>query len=85
MLFALLYLLLRRLARLVAGPSHDLDRDIELTVLRHQLRVLKRQIGRPRLRRRDRLFMAALGRLLPRARWSSFMVSPQTPFGGTGT
>jgi transposase InsO family protein len=64
--------------RLIAGSSNNLDRDIELAVLRHQLMVLKRQVGRPRLRRRDRLFMAALGRLLPRARWSSFLVSPQT-------
>jgi putative transposase len=79
-LFALLYLLLRRLLRLIACSSNDLDADIELTVLRHQLMVLKRQVGRPRFRRRDRLFMAALGRLLPRARQSSFLVSPQTLF-----
>jgi hypothetical protein len=78
MLFPLLYLLLRRLLQLTAGSSNDLDRDIELTVLRHQLMVLKRHVGRPRLCRRDRLFMAALGRLLPRARWSSFLVSPKT-------
>jgi hypothetical protein len=31
-----------------------------LVILRHQLMVLKRQVGRPRLRRRDRLFMAAI-------------------------
>jgi putative transposase len=47
-------------------------------VLRHQLMILKRQVGRPRLRRRDRLFMAAMSRTLPRARWSLFLVSPQT-------
>ena len=34
MLFALLYLLLRRVVRLIAGSSNDLDRDIELAVLR---------------------------------------------------
>ena len=78
MLFGLLYLLLCRLVRLTAGSSNYLNRDIELTVLRHQLRVLKRQVGKPRLRRRDRLFMAALAGVLPRARWSSFLVSPQT-------
>ena len=78
MLFGLLYLLLRRLVQLIAGSLNDLDRDIELTVLRHQLMVLKRQVGHPRLRRRDRLFMAAISRALPRARWSSFLVSPQT-------
>jgi putative transposase len=77
-LFALLYLLLRRLVRLIAGSTKDLDRDIELAVLRHQLMVLKRHVGRPRLHRRDRLFMAALGGLLPRTRWSSFLVSLQT-------
>jgi putative transposase len=77
-LFAFVYLLLRRLVRVVAGSSNDLDRDVEVVVLRHQLMVLKRQAGRPRLRRRDRLFLAAASRALPRARWSSFVVSPQT-------
>jgi putative transposase len=68
--------LLRRFVRLLAGPSDDLSSDVELIVLRHQLMVLKRQAGRSRLRRRDRLFMAAMSRTLPRARWSSFVVSP---------
>ena len=78
MLFALIYLLLRRLVGLIAGPSNDLHNDIEILVLRHQLMVLKRGVGRPRLRRRDRLFMAAVRRTLPRPRWLSFVVSPQT-------
>lgn len=43
MLFALLYLMLRRLLPLIAG-SNDRGRDIELAVLRHQLMVLKRQV-----------------------------------------
>ena len=43
-----------------------------------QLMVLKRQAGRPCLRRRDRVFKAAMSRFLPRAGWSSFLVSPQT-------
>jgi transposase len=77
-LFAFAYLLLCRLVRLVVGSSGDLDRDVELVVLRHQLMVLKRQVGMPRRRRRDRLFMTALSRALPRGRWSSFLVSPQT-------
>jgi len=75
---AVIYLLLRRLFRLVGGPSNDLHNDIEIVVLRHQLAVLKRLVGRPRLRRRDRLLMAAMSRVLPRPRWSSFVVSPQT-------
>ena len=78
MLFALIYLLLRRLVGLIAGPSNDLHNDIEILVLRHQLMVLKRGVGRPRLRRRDRLFMAAVSGTLPRPRWLSFVVSPQT-------
>jgi len=78
-LFGLVYLLLRRIVRLIAGSSNnELSTEVELLVLRHQLKVLKRQVGRPRLRRRDRLFMAAISRVLPRARWSSFLVSPQT-------
>jgi hypothetical protein len=36
--------------------------EVELLLLRHQLKVLKRQVGRPHLRRRDRLFMGAIGR-----------------------
>jgi transposase InsO family protein len=77
-LFALVYLLLHRLVQLVAGSSNHLNSDVEVVVLRHQLKVLKRQVSKPRLRRRDRVFMAAMSRALPRARWSSFVVSPQT-------
>jgi putative transposase len=75
--FAFIYLLLR-LVQLVAGSSNRPDSDVEVVVLRHQLRVLRREVGRPRLRRRDRLFMAAISRTLPRARWSSLVVSPNT-------
>ena len=78
MLFALPYLLLRRAVRLAAGSASQLHNDIEIVVLRHQLAVLKRQVGRPRLRRRERLVMAALSQMLPRPRRSSFVVRPQT-------
>jgi transposase len=78
-LFALVYLLLRRLVQSVSGsPNGLLGTEVEVVVLRHQLKVLQRHAGRPRLRRRDRLFMAALSRVLPRGRWSAFVVSPQT-------
>jgi len=40
--------------------------------------VLQRKAGRPKLRRRDRLFLAAAAHLLPRERWSSFIVTPAT-------
>jgi hypothetical protein len=78
MLFALGYWLLRRLIGLAAGSLGSRHHDIEVLILRHQLAVLRRQVSRPRLRRRDRLLMAALSRLLPRQRWSSFLVRPQT-------
>jgi putative transposase len=84
-LFALLYLLISRAVRLGVGSASDLHNDIEVMVLRHQLAVLKRHVGRPQLRRRDRLFMAAISMVLPRSRWSSFAVSPQTLCAGTGS
>jgi putative transposase len=47
-------------------------------VLRHQLKVLRRQVARPALGRRDRTFLAAASRVLPRECWASFLVTPQT-------
>jgi hypothetical protein len=50
--FSLVYLLLSRLFRLTAGSSNGLlDTEVELIVLRHQLKVLTCQAGRPRLHR----------------------------------
>ena len=75
MLFSLLYFLVRRL--LGAGGRLD-DRDIELLVLRHQVKVLQRQVARPRLNRLDRVLLAAASRRLPRSGWSAFLVRPET-------
>jgi putative transposase len=77
MLF-LLSLIARAVARLVASSADDGSKDIEILVLRHQLKVLRRQIGRPRLRPVDRALLAVAARALPRDRWASFMVAPQT-------
>jgi putative transposase len=77
MLFSLLYMVLRAVFRLApAGNQHD--REVEILVLRHQVKVLQRKAGRPKLRRRDRLFLAAAARRLPRGRWSCFIVTPAT-------
>jgi len=62
----------------LAPAGDQRDRELEILVLRHQVKVLKRKAGRPRLRRRDRLFLAAAARLLPRQRWSCFIVTPAT-------
>ena len=77
MLFSLLYMLLRSVLRL-APAGDQRDREIEILVLRQQVQVLQRKAGRTKLRRRDRLFLAAAARLLPRERWSCFIVTPAT-------
>jgi len=40
--------------------------------------VLRRKTGRPRFRRIDRVLIAAASRMLPRNRWSSLLLTPQT-------
>ena len=50
-------------------------------MLRRELAVLRRQVARPRLDERDRLFLAAASRLLNRASRPSFFVSPETLLG----
>jgi putative transposase len=71
-------LVVRRLVALIGlGPSPD-ARDIEVAVLRHELAVLRRQVSRPRYSPSDRLVLAWLAKLLPRERWSVFLVTPAT-------
>ena len=59
----------------------DATKDLELLVLRHQLAVLRRQVPRPKLELADRALLAAVSRVLPRARWSCFLVQPETLLG----
>jgi putative transposase len=53
-------------------------KELEIVVLRHELAVLRRQVARPELRPADRVFLAAASRLLPRANWWLFVVTPTT-------
>jgi putative transposase len=77
MLFSLLYMVLRGVLRL--APAGDKrDREAEILVLRHQVKVLRRKACRPKLSRLDKLFLAAVSRILPKERWSSFVVTPTT-------
>jgi putative transposase len=79
MLF-MLWLTARLLTRLLVLPNaDDGTKDLEILVLQHQLRVLRRKTGRPRFTAADQVLLAAASRALPRQRWaSSFLVTPQT-------
>src|SRR6266498_1722198 len=78
MLF-LLWLIACLLTRLlVLSEADDGTKELEILVLRHQLRVLRRKTGRPKFTAGDRVLLAATSRVLPRQRWASFLVAPQT-------
>jgi putative transposase len=70
--------LCRSIQLLVLLACGDAAKDLEILVLRHQLAVLRRQTPRPRLEPADRAVLAAISRALPRARWSCFLVRPET-------
>jgi transposase InsO family protein len=77
--WSLCYLAFRCVLRLVLlCPRSTEFKELEIVVLRHQLAVLRRQTGRPQLTTTDRVFLAAASRLLPRSRWKSFLVTPNT-------
>jgi len=79
MLCRFAYLLVRRFLDVLSGRFRSrLAKEAEIAVLRHQVEVLRRQVSRLDLEPADRAVMALLSRLLPRARWSAFMVTPAT-------
>jgi putative transposase len=53
-------------------------KELEILVLRQELAIARRQLGRPRPSPADRALLAALSRALPRSAWSAFAVSPKT-------
>jgi transposase len=74
------YLLLRcLLGCLMVLTRRQAAKDAELLVLGHENAVLRRQVSRVHYRPADRLWLAALSRLVSRRRWSEvFMVTPAT-------
>jgi putative transposase len=79
MVWSFVYLALHRLLELMVLCWQSTDaKEVEILVLRHQLAILRRQHPHPRLQPKDRALLAALSRLLPRPRWSIFMVTPET-------
>ncbi len=71
MIWSFVHLALRRLLELMVLCWRSGDAN-EVEIL------LRRQHPRPRLQPQDRALLAALSRLLPRRRWSTFEVTPQT-------
>ena len=66
MLLKIVYLLIRRVLGLaVLVFRGDLAKDAELLVLRHENAVLRRHAGRVRYEPADRVWFAALARLIP--------------------
>ena len=80
MLLKIVYLLTCRVLGLaVLVFRGDRTRDAELLVLRHENAVLRRNAGRVRYEPGDRVWFAAMARLLPRRRWTDvFPVTPAT-------
>src|SRR6266567_3494276 len=77
---SVVYWSLRRLLELVVlRRRSEREKEIEIVLLRHQLRVLQRQVARPQLTPADRALLAALSRVLRRRAWRrSFFVTPAT-------
>ncbi len=80
MIISVVYLLVRCLLGCLTVLSRgQASKDAELLVLRHENAVLRRQVGRVRYEPGDRLWLAALSRLVSRRRWGEvFAVAPAT-------
>jgi putative transposase len=74
-----LYVVVCRLLELIVLVGRgDRAKELEILVLRHELSILRRQVGRPRFEAYDRVLLAAFSRMLPRRSWTAFAVRPET-------
>ena len=79
MLFSIVYAVVRLILDLVAvRPRSDAAIRLELVVLRHEVRVLRRGAKGVAWCPTGRLVLAALSRRLPRSAWPVFPVRPET-------
>ena len=70
-LIRIVYLVVRRILGLALPALRaDVAKDAELLVLRHENAVLRRRADRVRYELADRIWFAALARLIPRNRWT---------------
>jgi hypothetical protein len=75
----LVYWVIRRLFELLVLFGHsERAKEVEILMLRHELQMLKRRAGRPRIRSTDRVLLAALSQVSPRKWRRSFLVQPET-------
>jgi hypothetical protein len=81
MLFALAYSWLRLLLDLADVRLRVHNPEAELLLLRHQLRVVRRQVKSPQLNTADRTIMAALSQRVSRAALVGMLVQPETVLG----
>src|SRR6266849_9494567 len=81
MLFALVYSWLRLILDVVDVRLRVHDPEAELLLLRHQLRVVRRQVKRPQLNAADRTIMAALSERVNRSALVGMLVQPETVLG----
>jgi len=83
MLVRLVTLLSRQMFRLVLLVCRSSrSKDIELLVVRQEVAVLRRQVGRPKVRPEERIVLTVLQRLRPAAERMSLLVTPDTLRGG---
>ncbi len=79
MLFSLAYAVVRLVLEvLIVQGRPNAELRAKVLALRHQLRVLERQAGRPRWQPCDRLLLAAISRVLTRPARRSLLPSPET-------